>query len=1009
MKRDRNEDEVPQFDVPTENEIVVESPHLLDELLLIIFHQLKRGDLGACKKVSKHWERMASDPSLNWVLAVAFPIKQFELSDLQEVKKIKELHASNKLSFHFVTSTPDQQQPHFGFFGHGGASKIEIRSDKGDVLGSLQPHIDHYSRPAEFTNQLQWSELYFKLILEDQKILTQPRWKVNFTPMFNEDGDQILSWNTEIEMHSLRFEKVALQAASKGQRDHTRLNKQEILGDDSFSTVEWDLIFLSVKLNTNRFLNRVMKSATTNPFIPEANYERLKQPAQITATLFEYQMDAVSWMQYIENNVNSDIKYGKLSSWGAVQTDVLFDLETSNLYLPSSIDKFTGVLQIKGGVIADEMGLGKTLEMIALTLSNKPDEDYMKKVGKKEGKLYYSRASLVHCPSHLAKQWKDEVQKNTKATVAVITTINEFKNYSIDDLCSKFDIVCVSFPLLMQNKNYQADDAKSRQKLHLYHWYRIILDEGHEIIDGVDKSSGYRQKLIEVPINNFSSKFRWFCSGTPFPSEEVICGCMHYLIPDEPGSFFFKDLFLNTENGEFQRNRYHHGRGGKKTENWAIFDIILNNFYWRNTKESVGKDEYNLPPYVEDIIIHPFTEIEKCLYDDCLDSSVEKLQICSNSIQNDTDLESMRASYTARRNQELISYTQQVNNYSSYIDEYNKGNRDFNAMYNQFHIWGNHDLISLKRQLQEYTRHKMQAEKRVKIWSTCNPVPRATPIPKEAKAKSEKKAKAAPLDVQDMTLDEMRQELTKRGKSANGARGVLTKRLQSLVDKELEMAGESDSEDSFHYSQPKYDAENMVLKYGTKLAKIMEYLNNMWKTNPDSKVIIFSKFSHQLERIGRLLDGEGIRSVVVAGNVARRNKAIVEFKSKCKVILLGLGSAASGTNLTEATHVFLVDPMSGTAKEIKAIESQAIARAHRRGQEKEITIVRFLMKDTIELSNYLETYGSSKLSAEEKKEEKPSKPKPLFLKSKSASTLLANTPSLQRAGSIANMVGEEFI
>lgn len=126
MKRDRNEDEVPQFDVPTENEIVVESPHLLDELLLIIFHQLKRGDLGACKKVSKHWERMASDPSLNWVLAVAFPIKQFELSDLQEVKKIKELHASNKLSFHFVTTTPDQQQPHFGFFGHGGANKIEV-------------------------------------------------------------------------------------------------------------------------------------------------------------------------------------------------------------------------------------------------------------------------------------------------------------------------------------------------------------------------------------------------------------------------------------------------------------------------------------------------------------------------------------------------------------------------------------------------------------------------------------------------------------------------------------------------------------------------------------------------------------------------------------------------------------------------------------------------------------------------------------------------------------------
>lgn len=53
--------------------------------------------------------------------------------------------------------------------------------------------------------------------------------------------------------------------------------------------------------------------------------------------------------------------------------------------------------------------------------------------------------------------------------------------------------------------------------------------------------------------------------------------------------------------------------------------------------------------------------------------------------------------------------------------------------------------------------------------------------------------------------------------------------------------------------------------------------------------------------------------------------------------------------------------MSGTPKEVRATESQAIARAHRRGQEKVITIVRFLVNDTIELFNYMKTYGKSKL------------------------------------------------
>lgn len=87
------------------------------------------------------------------------------------------------------------------------------------------------------------------------------------------------------------------------------------------------------------------------------------------------------------------------------------------------------------------MGLGKTMEMISLSLANKPTPEYMKNVGKFVNGLYYSRATFVHCPNHLARQWKEEVQKNTTATVAVITTINEFKTYSMNDLCTKFGIV----------------------------------------------------------------------------------------------------------------------------------------------------------------------------------------------------------------------------------------------------------------------------------------------------------------------------------------------------------------------------------------------------------------------------------------------------------------------------------------------------------------------------------------------------------------------------------------
>lgn len=48
--------------------------------------------------------------------------------------------------------------------------------------------------------------------------------------------------------------------------------------------------------------------------------------------------------------------------------------------------------------------------------------------------------------------------------------------------------------------------------------------------------------------------------------------------------------------------------------------------------------------------------------------------------------------------------------------------------------------------------------------------------------------------------------------------------------------------------------------------------------------------------------------------------------------------------------------MTGTKKEAQAIESQAIGRAYRQGQSHQVTIVRFLIKDTIEHKMYITNY-----------------------------------------------------
>ncbi len=101
---------------------------------------------------------------------------------------------------------------------------------------------------------------------------------------------------------------------------------------------------------------------------------------------------------------------------------------------------------------------------------------------------------------------------------------------------------------------------------------------------------------------------------------------------------------------------------------------------------------------------------------------------------------------------------------------------------------------------------------------------------------------------------------------------------------------------------------------------------------------------------------------LLSSTVTNKTKILQQFKeenSPIKVILLSLEKAASGTNLVEATHVVLLDPMSGTVEEARAYENQAIGRAYRQGQTQRVTVVRFIVNDTAEQELYQRNKSTS--------------------------------------------------
>jgi len=62
--------------------------------------------------------------------------------------------------------------------------------------------------------------------------------------------------------------------------------------------------------------------------------------------------------------------------------------------------------------------------------------------------------------------------------------------------------------------------------------------------------------------------------------------------------------------------------------------------------------------------------------------------------------------------------------------------------------------------------------------------------------------------------------------------------------------------------------------------------------------------------------------------------------------------------LTEASHVILIDPVSGTAQHARDVEAQAVGRAHRQGQKKQLTVVRLIIKDTVEEELYQRNHSN---------------------------------------------------
>ncbi len=111
------------------------------------------------------------------------------------------------------------------------------------------------------------------------------------------------------------------------------------------------------------------------------------------------------------------------------------------------------------------------------------------------------------------------------------------------------------------------------------------------------------------------------------------------------------------------------------------------------------------------------------------------------------------------------------------------------------------------------------------------------------------------------------------------------------------------------------------------------------------KILIFSQFVRHLAIIQNFLQEEGISYSYLDGATKDRQEQVEAFQQdpNIPVFLISLKAGGVGLNLTAADYVFLLDPWWNPA-----VESQAIDRAHRIGQENKVIIYKFITRNTVE-------------------------------------------------------------
>ncbi|KAL2011478.1 hypothetical protein VTN00DRAFT_4196 [Thermoascus crustaceus] len=752
-------------------------------------------------------------------------------------------------------------------------------------------------------------------------------------------------------------------------------------------------------------LDSLYKKAQSFDFnTPEA------EPAStFTMDLRKYQKQALHWMLSKERDNKPERQSSMHPLWEEYKWP-LKDVDDKVLPCVYQQDHFyvnpySGELSLEfpvqeqhclGGILADEMGLGKTIEMLSLVHSHRasvPDQGtrQLQRVPRTStGVVPAPYTTLVVAPTSLLSQWESEAIKASEpGTMNTLVYYGADKNINLRNLCSAGNaasapnLIITSYGVVLSEFRHVASQsvlsAGAQGGLFSVEFFRVILDEAHLIKNRRSKSARACYELRAV--------HRWVLTGTPIVNRlEDLFSLVRFLKVEPWSNFSFWKTFITVpfESKEFVRAL-------------NVVQTVLEPLVLRRTKtmktpdgealvplppRTITIEEVELSPQEREIYDYIYTRAKRTFNDNVEAGTLLKSfstifaqilrlrQTCchpvltrnkaivadeeeaaaaadqANDLQDDMDLQELIDRFTASTE----SADSNQNQGSTMRFTAHALRQIQNESSGECPICSEEPMIepavtgcwhsACKKCLEDYIRHQTDKGDLPRCFS-CR----------------------APVTSRDIF------EVVRHGSSNS------TPNEGDILSSTPPSSSQPAPKISLRRIHPYSPSAKTS-------AKIHALLTHLTRLPPNTKSVVFSQFTSFLDLISPQLTKAGIAHVRLDGTMPQKARAevLAQFtktdtfdeedvedvedddldtpnhprkkpqsqapsssNSRPSVLLISLRAGGVGLNLTAASNVYIMDPWWSFA-----VEAQAIDRVHRMGQLRDVSVTRFVVKDSIE-------------------------------------------------------------